>query len=134
MKTPSATVALVGHCGADASSLERLVSRLGEHASAVRVNDEESLREAIGSADVMLVNRVLDGSLGTSSGVELIRMIAAARDDGRRPALLLVSNYADAQEEAEASGAMPGFGKSDLRGAGAASRLEAAIRAAGSSN
>ena len=130
MSDGSVTVALVGHCGADASSLKLLVSRVDKRATAMRVNDEASLRHAVNAADVMLVNRALDGSLGTSSGVELIRMLGAARGDGRRPALLLVSNYADVQEEAEAAGAMPGFGKSDLRGSEAASRLEAALRAA----
>lgn len=130
MSDGSVTVALVGHCGADASALKRLVSRADKRAKAVRVNDEASLRDAIGSAGVLLINRVLDGSLGTSSGVELIRTLAAARRDAPRPALLLVSNYADAQEEAEAAGAMPGFGKSDLQTPEAASRLQAAMRAA----
>ncbi|TVS03065.1 MAG: hypothetical protein EA423_08810 [Phycisphaerales bacterium] len=130
MNDTSVTVALVGHCGADASSLKRFVSRVDKGVSVVRVNDEASLRDAIDSASVMLVNRALDGSLGTSSGVELIRTLASSRGDSPLPTLLLVSNYADAQEEAEAAGAMPGFGKSDLRGPEAASRLEAALRAA----
>jgi two-component system, chemotaxis family, chemotaxis protein CheY len=130
MKPSSVTVALVGHCGADASSLKRFVSKVDKGASVVRVNDEASLRDSIDSAAVMLVNRALDGSLGTSSGVELIRTLASNRGNSPLPALLLVSNYADAQEEAEAAGAMPGFGKSDLRGSEAASRLEAALRAA----
>ena len=130
MSESPVVVALVGHCGADASFLKRFVSRVDGHASVIRVGDERSLRDAVESAGVMLVNRVLDGSFATSSGVELIRMLSAARGDAARPALLLVSNYADARGEAEAAGAMPGFGKSDLRGPEAASRLGAALRAA----
>jgi CheY-like chemotaxis protein len=64
-----------------------------------------------GEFDLVLVNRVFDGD-GTS-GLDLIRAIKADPELAAIP-VMLVSNYQDAQADARALGALPGFGKADL--------------------
>jgi len=60
---------------------------------------------------VVLVNRIFDAD--GDSGVDLIRRVKA--DEGLRTTpVLLISNYADAQNEAAEAGAEPGFGKAEL--------------------
>ncbi len=81
------------------------------------INDAGSLDAEVGTAALILVNRVLDGSFGDRTGNEkgglaLIASLASRGDHSAR--LMLVSNHADAQKQAVARGAMPGFGKSDL--------------------
>jgi len=55
---------------------------------------------------------VLDGRFDAGDGVELIRTLNAGDDS---PQALLISNHADAQIDAVAAGARPGFGKAQLR-------------------
>lgn len=81
------------------------------------INDAGSLDAEIGGAALVLVNRVLDGSFGEHTGTEkgglaLIASLASRDDHSAR--LMLVSNHADAQKQAVARGAVPGFGKNDL--------------------
>ena len=45
------------------------------------------------------------------SGIDLIQAMA---DRGNTSPSMLVSNYAEAQQAAEAAGALPGFGKSQV--------------------
>ena len=109
---PITRIALVGHCGFDSGSLSRFASDTAPDAEVVRINDQQALNEYADASTLLLVNRVLDGRFDVGgSGIELIKSIASQPDAGP---MMLVSNYADAQEEAEAAGAMPGFGKSDL--------------------
>ncbi len=65
-----------------------------------------------GNFDLVLVNRIFDGD-GTP-GLDLIRAIKADHDLAGLP-VMLVSNYEEAQAEAVSAGALPGFGKTDLR-------------------
>ncbi|MEO0716799.1 MAG: hypothetical protein AAFY58_07400, partial [Planctomycetota bacterium] len=74
--------------------------------------------------DALLINRVLDGSFKTESGIELIRALATL---DTAPSLMLISNFADAQAEAESAGATKGFGKSELNTDPARSALRAAV-------
>ncbi len=71
---------------------------------------------AISRADyaLVLVNRLIfaDGS----EGQELIRRMRA--DATCQTPVMMVSNFADAQERAVAAGALPGFGKAALHEAG----------------
>ena len=60
---------------------------------------------------LVLVNRVFDAD--GASGVDFIRGVMADEKLRTTP-VLLVSNYADAQAEAVAAGAEPGFGKAEL--------------------
>ncbi len=102
----------VGQCGFDHSQISRyLRSTFG-----AEVQSAESVTEAFRALrsepfDLVLVNRVFDGD-GTR-GADLIR---AVKSDAALAAVpvMLVSDYPDAQADAEALGAVPGFGKSAL--------------------
>jgi two-component system chemotaxis response regulator CheY len=107
------TVVLVGHCRADTSYLRITVSRASRDAKVLVVDDESRLRHLLdgGGVHLVLVNRTLDWGFATDSGVELIRGLRAAFPT---VAMMLVSNYPDAQQAAVAVGALPGFGKREI--------------------
>jgi len=102
-------VILVGHCGADTGTLEYAVSQA---APGVAIDSAHSTAELNGlnGDTLLLVNRVLDGSFETGNGVELIAKLAKREN---APAMMLISNYADAQAQAVKAGARPGFGKAN---------------------
>lgn len=102
-------VILVGHCGADSGTLSVVIGRASPNMAVLRVNDASSLDRAVTADTLLLVNRVLDGSFSDAGGIELIRRVRARAG---APAAILISNYADAQRDAEQAGALPGFGKS----------------------
>jgi len=109
---PIKRIALVGHCGFDSGSLSRFASDALPDAEVVRINDQKALDRVAGVDTLLLINRVLDGRFDVGgSGIELIKTIAAKPDASPT---MLISNYADAQEQAVAAGALPGFGKSDV--------------------
>ena len=119
-------VVLVGHCGFDAGSLQRAVA---EHVGSVPVrfaNGQAELDAVAGPESLLLINRVLDGRFNERSGVELIRQLAGQDSP---PRMMLVSNYDDAQEEAQSAGALPGVGKASLQTEKAAQRLRDAVGA-----
>jgi two-component system chemotaxis response regulator CheY len=60
---------------------------------------------------LVMVNRLLDAD-GTT-GLELIQRIKAD-EQLRQVPVMLISNYPEAQAEAEQAGAVPGFGKAAL--------------------
>ena len=111
----------VGQCGADHSSIQM---RIAAHFDAV-VDRARSVEDALRAMrqrryDLVLVNRVIFADGG--DGLELIRQV---RQD---PALadvpmMLVSNYPEAQAEAVAAGARPGFGKAGLHQKATTERL-----------
>ena len=122
---PIERIALVGHCGFDSGSLLRLANRAAPDAEVVRVNDQASLDGVADAGTLLLVNRVLDGRFDAGgSGVDLIRAYAG-RDRG--PKIMLVSNYEDAQQQAEDAGALPGFGKSQVADPAVAQRVAEAV-------
>lgn len=117
-------VLLVGHCTPDQFMLRSMLRRDLSDPEIRVANTDADLADAMPGSTIALVNRVLDGSFSTESGLELLRAIAAA-DEG--PAAMLISNYPDAQAEAEAAGAVPGFGKNDLGSDLARERLNHAV-------
>lgn len=121
--------ALVGHCGPDSWMLESVVRRaLGASTVILKCHDDASTMAAVLSADVLLVNRVLDGDFSADGGIELIGQMLQTPD--RRATCMLISNFQDSQAEAERTGAVPGFGKSTAGSAETARRLQdAAARA-----
>lgn len=119
-----AVIALVGHCGPDSMALRSAVGWAVPGARMEMIDNEAELEASLGRVDLLLVNRVLDGGFGGASGVELIRKLAR-RSVG--PSLMLVSNYPEAQAEAERAGAMPGFGKAQQRSEPAADRMRASV-------
>jgi two-component system chemotaxis response regulator CheY len=101
----------VGQCGADHMSISWALQR----AYAAEVVAAATAPEALDRLQreefaLVLVNRIFDAD--GSSGLDLVRRVAA---DAARPVpVMLVSNYADAQEQAVAAGAVPGFGKATV--------------------
>ena len=105
-------VVLVGHCGPDSSYLRMAVQRAGRDVVVSMADDDKHLNEILDTgADLLLINRTLDYGFEDESGVALIGKLRAAHPNLRA---MLVSNYPDAQAEAVANGALPGFGKREL--------------------
>lgn len=119
-------VFLVGHCGPDSFALQSSVRSQFPTASFEMINDQSSLDAGLGKVDLLLVNRVLDGQFSAGNGIELIESILVAEASSKA---MLISNFADAQAEAEAAGAVPGFGKLALYDAQTKERLAAALEA-----
>ena len=117
-------VILVGHCGADTSSLYRIVGDAAPGVTVTASHDPASLATA-GPDSLLLVNRMLEGAFSEDTGVELIKAIASRPTP---PKLMLISNYADAQAAAVKNGAMPGFGKSEMWDASVKEKIKAALR------
>ncbi len=117
------TVVLVGHCGPDMFMLKTAVGRALPGASIVFVNDVDALGEYRTPEALLLVNRELDGRFHSQSGIDLISEIAQ-QEDG--PLAMLISDLEDAQSEAVAAGAKPGFGKSQLYDKSTTQRLREA--------
>ena len=110
----------VGQCGADHPAITRMIRARFDADVVPADSAEEAVTELRkGKYDLVLANRVFD--LG-GSGLEFIKQLKA---DDRLKAVpvMLVSNYADAQQEATALGALPGFGKSGLDDPAAHDRL-----------
>ena len=61
-----------------------------------------------GPFDLLLVNRILDAD--HTSGLEVIKRLKDTPASASTP-VMLVSNLPDAQNQATAAGALPGFGK-----------------------
>jgi CheY-like chemotaxis protein len=102
----------VGQCGADHGSISRVFER-SFSAQVVPADSTAEAREHLrrGRFDLVLVNRILDAD--GSSGLDVIRDLLA-EPALRQVPVMLVSNYEDAQAQAVAAGAHPGFGKSSL--------------------
>lgn len=120
------SVHLVGHCGPDYFMLRNAIERALPGAGVERANSDDELASAKDRSDLLLINRVLDGSFSLESGIELIRKLTASEST---VPTMLISNFADAQAEAEAAGAAKGFGKNDTGSPEAAERLRHAIDA-----
>jgi two-component system chemotaxis response regulator CheY len=120
MSRPS--VLSVGQCGFDHARIARhLEATFRAEVRGVATFDEAlaALRRA--RFDLILVNRINDSD--GAPGLELIRSMKSEPGLADLP-VMLVSSYPDAQQEAEALGALPGFGKSDLASAATRTRLE----------
>jgi CheY-like chemotaxis protein len=102
----------IGQCFADHGSISRTLQRhFGAEVIGVDEPNEALDRLRRESFDLVLINRRLDAD--GSSGVAVVEQIKA--DERLRPLpVMLVSNYDDAQDEAIAAGALPGFGKAAL--------------------
>lgn len=102
----------VGQCGVDHPAIARTIrDRFGADVVPADSAEEAFAELQSGDYDLVLANRVFD--MG-GSGLEFIARLKA--DDALRDVpVMLVSNYPDAQAEATALGALPGFGKAALR-------------------
>lgn len=102
----------VGQCNADNYRISELLQK---HFDA-QVDRSHSLDEAIKSAtntayDLILINRLLDAD--GSAGMDVLSSLKSDPASAKIP-VMIVSNYQDAQDQAEKNGAMAGFGKANL--------------------
>ena len=106
----SKRILLVGHCGVDGPRLKDELSRALPGVKVERINSDDDLRRTVGEgADLLLVNREPVGFEG--EGLDLIKQVKSQNPDCK---VMLVSDYDDAQQQAEKVGAMKGFGKSEM--------------------
>jgi len=99
----------VGQCAADHGAIRRLIEEGFEAEVLAALDAGEALAQLrSGRFDLVLVNRTLD--VDRSDGLEIVKAIKA--DPAlAATAVMLVSNYAEYQEQAVAAGAELGFGK-----------------------
>ena len=115
----------LGNCSPDHAAIAAL---LGRHFDVElhQAHDEAQAAALLAehSFNLVLVNRVFDR--GGQSGMDFIRELMAERSDSG-PAVMLISNYAESQDEAVSLGALPGFGKAELHGEKTLARLRAVL-------
>jgi hypothetical protein len=119
-------ILIVGHCGVDGPMLEDVMGHVAKGVDAHMVNDMATLEKEADKDTLLLVNRVLEGRFKTHSGIDLIAELAK-KDNA--PKMMLVSNLADAQKQAEQVGAMKGFGKAKAHAKETAELVREAIAA-----
>lgn len=121
-------VVSVGQCGYDNSRIRSLILEIQPTARFVATDTADETLELIDREGdkiaLVLLNRLFDED--GDRGVDLIRSIHTGPAQ-HKPALMLVSNYEAAQAEAIAFGALPGFGKSELRAAETRERIAAVL-------
>jgi len=115
MTDPSPKIALVGHCRPDVFALTAAIRGFVPKAEVISINSSDQLTTDF---DLYLVNRILDGSFQTESGIKLISTLP----DGSPPAIL-ITNIPEHAQAALESGAVPGFGKANMRSPEAQSAL-----------
>ena len=122
----------VGQCGFDHGSIARhLQTAYGAEVTAADSTNAALVSLRAGTFDLVLVNRVFDAN--GSPGLDLIRAIKADPALASIP-VILVSNYPDAQAEAKQAGALPGFGKGDLRPGRSVAALDDVLSPAANAN
>jgi DNA-binding NarL/FixJ family response regulator len=106
-------VVLVGHCGPDSSYLRMTIKKAVPEVEILAADDSAELTSVLekNTPDLLLFNRELGYGFTPDLGVEVIRALRPSQPNLK---MMLVSNYADAQQAAEAAGALPGFGKREL--------------------
>ena len=110
MNTPR--VLNVGQCGYDGGRIARhLKDRFQAQTVSVDTLDESLTSLRSGGYKLILINRLFD--IDGTPGLDLIRAIKADPSLSDLPTML-ISNYPEAQADAVALGALPGFGKADI--------------------
>ena len=105
-------IVLVGHCGPDSSYLRIAVAKASKDVQILSADDDGELSHALGQQpDLLLVNRELGIGFSETLGVKLIEKLVKQKTPVKT---MLVSNYAEAQQEATQAGALPGFGKREV--------------------
>jgi DNA-binding response OmpR family regulator len=115
----------LGQCAADHWSLSQMLHRhYGAETTGVDTFDEARTELQQRGYDLILVNRLLN--YGGASGVDFIAELKRDPQLSQVP-VMLVSNLRDAQREATALGALPGFGKAALGEPATLDRLRDAL-------
>ena len=102
----------IGNCSMDFGAISGML-RKQFAAEVVQCHGPDDSLDALrhGKFDLVLVNRKLDQDY--SDGMDIIHAIKADPQLASVP-VMLVTNYAEYQEQAVAAGALPGFGKKQL--------------------
>src|SRR5258705_4562967 len=90
-------VVLVGHCRPDAFMLKTVIQRAAPDAVVEMVNDDAGVAAA--RADLLLVNRALDGEFKAETGADLLKHLAASGKPA--PPMMLVSKFEQVQVQTE---------------------------------
>lgn len=101
-------VALVGHCGPDSFLLVHAIRSAVPGVEVIKNTEEKDLWGS--GAELLLVNRVLDGFYDDEKGLRIIEEAAS-----KGVPAMIISNYQEAQDAALAAGGVTGFGKTDVR-------------------
>jgi CheY-like chemotaxis protein len=115
----------VGQCDPDHANITRTLKAHFD-VTVDRAKSAEQVLYMMGfyDYDLVLVNRIFDAD--GSEGLDLIRQLKQDKDRAKAP-IMLVSNYADAQESAAALGALTGFGKAELDATDTIGKLKAVL-------
>src|SRR5438876_743573 len=117
----------LGQCAADHASIGGLIrDQFGAEVTAGQTYEDARAKLRQGDYALVLVNRVLD--YDGQPGLDFIDWLKGDERLRATP-VMLVSNYPDAQQEAVARGALPGFGKSALREPETLDRLRSVLGA-----
>lgn len=102
----------VGNCGPDHAAIRALVTG-NFNAAIVQTHGIEDTLEQLRRQpfDLVLINRKLDRDY--SDGIDILRQIKSDPELAKIP-VMLITNYAEHQQQAVADGAEPGFGKLEL--------------------
>lgn len=107
-------VLTVGNCAYDHGNLEKLLKQHFEGntiRATTKLEAYQHLEKNQQPIHLVLVNRVFDSD--GDSGLDFIQDLRTKANYKNIP-VMLISNFAEAQEEAVKRGAISGFGKADL--------------------
>ena len=107
----------IGQCALDHSNISELLNQnFSVTIDAAATHDAAITLVTQNEYDLILVNRLYDsnGSPGQATIEQLCEKVSQAGDSDTGSPVMLVSNYADAQQAAQDAGAVTGFGKSQL--------------------
>src|ERR1700754_1919242 len=115
----------VGQCAPDHAAIRRLLESKFA-ALVIQTHGRDDTLAELGQKEfaLVLVNRKLDADY--SDGLEIVKRIKTDPQLQSVP-VMLVSNYADAQQQAVAIGAEMGFGKAQLASGETYARLAAVL-------
>jgi len=123
---PLKTVLDVGNCGPDHSAIS---SMLRKHFD-VDILRSDQLADTLAilnnqPVDLILINRKLD--IDYSDGMDILHAIKKS-DASRDIPVMLITNYAEYQQQAVAAGAILGFGKLELHAPDTLDRLRSVLQ------
>lgn len=123
---PRKTVLDVGNCGPDHSAIS---SMLRKHFD-VDILRSDQLADTLAilnnqPVDLILINRKLD--IDYSDGMDILHAIKKS-DAFRDIPVMLITNYAEYQQQAVAAGAILGFGKLELHAPDTLDRLRSVLQ------
>ncbi len=111
----------IGNCAPDHAAIRRMIeSHFTATVEQAHEADEALARLRAEPFDLVLVNRKLD--VDYSDGLAIIQQIKADPMLCEVP-VMLITNYPEHQQQAIASGAIPGFGKLALQSSATVERL-----------